>query len=209
MALIVTNAIPLVGVLFWNWSLFAILLLYWIENGVVGAINVLKIARAERPEPAPTGRALRLGGAGRRSIPRAATIPFFILHYGIFWVVHGGFVLTFFGLGAFGGSSAAGGLSPQGLLVATIALAASHFVSYRTNYIGRGEYLRVAPSEQMMSVYGRVMVLHLTIIFGGVAISALGTPAAAMAVMVIVKTAIDLGLHLREHSAAEPAVGLA
>jgi hypothetical protein len=201
--LLVTNAIPLIGVLFWGWSLFAILLLYWIENGAVGAINVLKIARAEGGEPAPRERAISFRGRAGRSIPRAATVPFFILHYGIFWVVHGGFVLTFFGLGALPGSSPPGGLSPQGLLVATVALAISHFVSYRTNYIGRGEYLRVAPSEQMMSVYGRVLVLHLTIIFGGVAIAALGTPAAAMAVMVVAKTAIDLGLHLREHSAAQ------
>jgi hypothetical protein len=50
-ALLVTNAIPLIGVIFWGWSLFAILLLYWIENGIVGAINVLKIARAEAAEP--------------------------------------------------------------------------------------------------------------------------------------------------------------
>jgi hypothetical protein len=201
-ALLVTNLIPLIGVLFWGWSLFAILLLYWIENGIVGAINVLKIARAEAAEPEVTSAP---GPRRQLMMPRYAVVPFFLFHYGLFWLVHGVFVFAFFGFGLFAEPDAAAGISSPGLLVAGVALAVSHFLSYRTNYIGRGEYRRVSPSAQMMSVYGRVVVLHLTILFGGAAISFLGHPAAAMAVMVIVKTAIDLGLHLREHGALRPA----
>ena len=44
--LVAVNLVPLVGVAFWGWSLMLILVLYWIESGIVGAINVLKIARA-------------------------------------------------------------------------------------------------------------------------------------------------------------------
>jgi hypothetical protein len=200
-ALLVTNLIPLIGVLFWGWSLFAILLLYWIENGIVGAINVLKIARAESAEPEVTSTPGPRRGV---TMPRNAVVPFFLFHYGLFWLVHGVFVFAFFGFGPFAEPDAAAGISTTGLLVGSVALAVSHFLSYRTNYIGRGEYRGVSPSAQMMSVYGRVVVLHLTILFGGAAISFLGHPAAAMAVMVIVKTVIDLGLHLREHTAAQP-----
>ena len=42
-ALVGANLLPLLGVLFLGWSTFAIVALYWAENLVVGAINVLKI----------------------------------------------------------------------------------------------------------------------------------------------------------------------
>ena len=46
------NLIPLIGVAFWGWSLMMILVLYWIESGIVGTINIFKIARAEGPRTA-------------------------------------------------------------------------------------------------------------------------------------------------------------
>ncbi len=48
--LVVTNLIPLVGVLWLGWDLMLILALYWAENGVVGVINILKILTAEGDE---------------------------------------------------------------------------------------------------------------------------------------------------------------
>ena len=44
-ALVVANAIPLIGVLFFGWSVWTILIVYWLENGIVGVFNVLKMAR--------------------------------------------------------------------------------------------------------------------------------------------------------------------
>jgi len=43
-ALLGANAIPLLGVLFFEWDAFGIVLLYWSENVAVGFYNVLKIA---------------------------------------------------------------------------------------------------------------------------------------------------------------------
>src|SRR5947199_7622205 len=44
--LVAANAIPLVGVLFFGWSLWTILVLYWAENGIVGLWTVPKILLA-------------------------------------------------------------------------------------------------------------------------------------------------------------------
>ena len=33
--------------LFFGWSVWTILIVYWLENGIVGAFNVLKIGRAQ------------------------------------------------------------------------------------------------------------------------------------------------------------------
>jgi hypothetical protein len=43
------------------------------------------------------------------------------------------------------------------------------------------------------------VVLHLTIIFGAMAVAFLGAPITALVVLVVLKTAFDLRLHLREH----------
>ena len=51
----------------------------------------------------------------------------------------------------------------------------------------------------MFSPYGRLVVLHVTIIFGAIAISMTGAPVAAIVILVVLKTLLDLGLHLREH----------
>ena len=206
-ALVVANAIPLVGVLFLGWNVWTILTIYWLENGVVGVFNILKMARAAGPEP--SGRAAPLfngrplaGGA----MARSTLIPFFLFHYGMFWFVHGVFVLTLPQFQAFGGESAGLRNDPLAVVIVLIGMVISHAVSYRYNYIGRGEYLRTSVSQQMNAPYGRLIVLHMTIIIGGLAIAMTGAPSAAVLILVLLKTALDLGLHLNEHREAEMAV---
>ena len=199
-ALLVANAIPLFGVLFLGWNVWTILTIYWLENGVVGAFNVLKMARAAAPEPTGRGAMLYNGRpVGSTAAAKTTLIPFFLMHYGIFWVVHGIFVLTLPQFEAFGGESAGIRSDPFAVLLVLIGLGVSHGVSYRYNYIGRGEYLRTSVSGQMAAPYGRLVVLHLTIIVGGLAIAMTGAPSAAVLILVLLKTGLDLGLHLAEH----------
>jgi hypothetical protein len=212
--LVVVNFVPLIGVAFWGWSLMLILVLYWVESGVVGIINIFKIARAEGSGDDGTGNrvTVRLSGMGAM-MGRGALIGFFVMHYGIFWVVHGIFVflLPLFAsmpsasgdtLGLGSGPMDFGPLPLDGLVLSATLLAASHVVSFFTNFLGRGEYLRVTPEGQMMSVYGRVFVLHLTIIGGAFVIAAFGTPIAALVLLIGLKTLLDLVLHLRSHRVA-------
>ena len=69
--------------------------------------------------------------------------------------------------------------------------------------MGKREYLAVSPSEQMREPYSRVMVLHATILAGGFLIAILSTPVAALVLLVLLKTAIDVRAHLKEHRKAE------
>jgi hypothetical protein len=208
--LIAVNTVPLVGVLIFDWSLFSIVFLYWIENGIVGFFNVLKIAWARKPVSFESRFTINGRPAGRAS--KLFIIPFFIFHYGMFWVVHGVFVFLlplFAGLstmapGASGqGPMDFGPLPLEGLGLSALGLAASHGISFFVNYLGRGEYLHVSPEQQMMSVYGRVFVLHITILGGAFVVGFFGTPFAALVLLVGLKTAIDLFFHLREHQRAE------
>jgi Family of unknown function (DUF6498) len=204
-ALIVANAIPLIGVVFFGWSVWNILVIYWLENGIVGVFNVLKMARADGS--VASAGTFMVNGQPATTLTKVALMPFFVMHYGIFWLVHGIFVLTlpaFLSLGLSGGPGL--DLDPGAVLFAAAALAISHGLSYWWNFLRGGEYRRVSPATLMFSPYRRLIALHLTIIFGAIAVMFTGAPAAAVAILVAVKTVLDIGLHLAEHrTAATPA----
>ena len=186
--LITANAVPLLGVLLFHWSVFAIVLLYWCENVVVGAVNVLKILFAEPQSLGANASKLFL-------------IPFFIVHYGMFTMVHGIFVLALFGPRTGAGPSVEAftlAIRQAGIGVGVLAIGLSHVSSFLLNYLGRGEFRRMSPQQLMMQPYARVVVLHLTILAGGFATAALGAPVAALLVLIVLKTAIDLVAHLSE-----------
>lgn len=214
-ALLVANAIPIVGVAFLGWSLMTILVLYWLENGIVGLWTIPRIALARGTGVGgPVGLGPEAAGCVRYSL-----IPFFIVHYGLFWFVHGVFILTlplFASMGgagpatrfgeALGGDAPGFGSVDQGAVAfAALALVVSHGVSFFVNYLGAGEYLRTTPQARMVAVYGRVVVLHLTILLGAFAVAILGGPIWILVILVVGKTVLDLGLHAREHRAAGPA----
>jgi hypothetical protein len=188
LVLVAANLVPLAGVLAFGWSVYPVLLVYWCENVAVGAFNVLRIAFAQ-----PQNLAANLG--------KLFLIPFFIVHYGMFTMVHGIFVVALFG------PKGAGAPGPSGLGLAVrqahigwavLAIALSHGYSFLHNYLFSGEYRQASPQLLMMQPYARVMVLHATILLGGFAFMALHAPAAALVVLVGLKTAIDLRSHLSE-----------
>lgn len=224
--LLVANAVPLVGVLLLGWDLLALVRVYWLENGIVGIVGALRIATASGPligpgaAPGTTGADLTAaaagGGAAPRAVPGAAAarllegrgallarlvlVPFFLAHYGVFWTVHGVFVWA--ALPALVGVEDAG-TGAGSLALVALVVAISHGVSFATNWLGRGEWRTASPLVETRAPYERVIVLHLTILGGAFAVALVGSPLWALAVMVAVKTAVDLGAHLRDRERAE------
>jgi hypothetical protein len=190
--LIIANLIPLYGVFFLDWDVFPILLLFWMENVVVGIFNVFKMLVAS---PA----------SGKSWAAKVVMIPFFCFHYGIFTAVHGIFVFIIFG-----GYLELGANFPEGNVLfqsikdfqlgwVFLALIFSHAFSYIFNYIGKGEYKQADLKELMEQPYSRVVLLHVTILIGGFLIMQLGSPVFALLVLIFLKTFIDVQAHLREH----------
>lgn len=199
-ALLVANLVPLYGVFVLGWEVFPLILLFWLENVIVGALNILKMICAR-----PDDRSWWIG--------KVFLVPFFAVHYGMFTFVHGIFVFTLFGRGA--GNMAASNPDPSAMLHtvmssgvawAALALLASHGFSFVTNYLGAGEYRNADPKVLMGQPYARVVVLHLTIIFGGFIMMALGSPRAGLVLLVALKVAMDLRAHLRERDRLGTAV---
>jgi hypothetical protein len=233
-ALVLANLVPLAGVLYWEWSVSSVVILYWFENVVIGVINVLRMAMAspksldllalakERAGDDEAKLAAIEQALGRMNMPairhglKLFLIPFFIVHYFGFCAGHGVFVFSMFGDGNdfFGESQ---GLNPFGVIgravaifstplaVAASALALSHAFSFVQNYLIGREYERMNVRRLMVMPYGRIIALHMTIIFGGIATMALGEPLWVVVILVTVKTVVDLKMHLSEHrKAARP-----
>ena len=177
--LILANLVPLFGSLFFGWNLFSIIFIFWAENLVVGFYNIFRILKAD-------GDKASIGAKIGSSI-------FFTFHYGIFTLVHGVFVFALFGKNL-GGHS---GLF--GILTSVIFLFISHGYSYFSNYIYKGEYKKISLASTMMAPYGRIVVLHLTIIFGGSFIMLLNAPQIAVSLLVLLKIFIDTSAHKKEH----------
>jgi len=197
-ALVAANLVPLVGVFVFRWEVFPLLFLFWLENIVVGVSNVLKMLFA-----APRDLA--------RWAAKLFLIPFFCMHYGGFTLVHGVLVIAFFG----GGLKDQRGLFPSvdnlcqlvtqnRLEWALFGLAVSHGISFAHNYLWLGEYRQAKLQSLMNQPYGRVMVLHLTILGGGFLMLALHSPLAGLALLVLLKLVLDLRAHWREREKFAP-----
>ena len=194
LVLVGANLVPLAGVAVFGWSLFELVLIYWLENGVVGAYNLLRMGTARGGSPTVPEKVFR--GA------------FFTVHYGLFWAVHGAFVFSLFGhgFGAPNGLAQPFSLPPgtaealgPGVALGVLSLVLSHGVSFAQNWIAGGERDRVGLDTLFSQPYARVVVLHFTILGGGFAAGYLGSPAWALLMMVALKIAVDVAAHRREH----------
>lgn len=206
--LILANLLPIVGVFLWGWNLTDLLMLYWIENAVIGAYMVLTLLVAWREGPS----------LGARIATKLFIVPFFLFHYGMFWFVHGVFLMGFFGRGPrlLDGGPQSFLLAPMqdvltradALMWPLIAIAVSHGVDFVTNFLVSGEFRRVPEPELMGRPYGRVVVLHVSIVVGGFLALYLGPSQGVLVMFVIVKIVADVMGHLRSQRRvrAAPAV---
>lgn len=185
-AIVLGNLAPLAGVAFLGWSLGEVLLLFWLESALIGGFHLLRMLHA-----------------GRRAAVGLAL--FFVVHFGTFMLVHLFFlVLLFVPLGPF----AEPGEEPLDLRNvgwASLALLASHAVSFHVDYL-RDPRARARPFRDWMGApYPRVVAMHLTILAGAFLALHLGSPRPALLVLVGVKTLLDVGLHALERRRADAA----
>ena len=191
-ALIIANLVPIVGVVVAGWDAGMIVLLYWGENHIVGFYTILRIAGAKHNPP-----------PNRAS--RTVVVPFFCVHYGIFCLVHGFFVLQVVGIGAGGldaleepGFARLAAMLRDGILPLA-ALAASHGVSFVQNYVVRGEHAKATVLREMARPYTRIVVLHVAILLAALPTIFLGSPLPMVVLLVVGKILLDLWLHNRSH----------
>ena len=201
--LIAVNLGLIAGVIVWDWKVFDVVFLYWVENLFIGVINVLKMITAKPGAETDPGQKRPLQSTtGRGGTSRLFLIPFFIVHYGMFCFGHGVFIFSLFSDDnmASGGQLVLGAwdLLTGGMLFAITLLAASHLFSFLRNFIGAGEFRRTLPASLMTRPYGRIIALHITIIFGAFLTEAFGSPLGLLMILMVLKTSVDLAMHQAE-----------
>lgn len=186
-AALLSAAVVAAGVVVFGWPTFTVMALYWLENVIIGGFTLLRIfaagARTER-----YGESLFTGA-------------FFTVHYGLFCLVHGIFVATLFGdfraahglfdpvllmIGRVGGDR-------LGMLVIAAMAVAAAFDALRAWGQMRVERASVI-REIMGEPYGRIVVLHVVLIVGGVAMQSVQAPAIASLLLVAVKLIHDMAI---------------
>jgi len=204
-ALLIANVIPLIGVLFFSWDLQSVMLLYWLENLIVGVVNVVRIVFIAQENVFAT---------------RIFMAVFFCVHYGIFCLGHG---VLLFDLLSIEIEGLSGGLSPFSFItdfslyyaflsqtlmatgmLALFGLAVSHAFSLRTHYFKGGERLRVTVSAAMSMPYKRILVMHVGLIVGAILIEKFGSTMVLLMAMIVIKIIVDIQFHRKEHSALTP-----
>ena len=208
--LIAANALPLLGVVFWQWDTFLLLVLYWMETAIIGFWTLLLVALLPHDIVGPTAR----------QTSRWFLVPFFIVHSGIFMSVHFMFLWAMF---AGPWPARVGGpvsflrivVIESGLWVPLVALFVARGVSSLFGAFGKallpawlvpdsGTAAAKPKDDNPFSdkrllggFYIRIVVMHLAILFGAFVAVVFGN-IGPLVLMVALKTAIDLRLHLAE-----------
>ena len=181
--IVLLNLIPAGGVLWLGWDAGQILMLYWVENVIIGVLALLRILTARQPIE------------GAESSP-GATIKvgcFFMVHYGLFTLVHGVFTMTLASRIIEGKD----GLWERVFANATfhwavLGAAVLQVVILIREWWCSGLWRRSSPALEMFRPYGRIVVLHVTVLGAAWWLSETSAPAAAVLILCLMKTVVEL-----------------
>lgn len=201
LAPIISLTVGVLGVLALGWDWRQLIVLYWLYNITFGLAALIDIAKSNLrfefasdssssalPVPESSYLFIKIGAAG-----------FFCMHYGMFTLVHGFFVFSIINGELLGQASGApiniGPILAGWAVVLLVSLIAK---------ITTAEVQKDIVTA-MLNPYKRIVVLHLTIIFGAALIGLTGLPAAA-ALLLVGLSAIFEFIYLRKDFTRKQAV---
>lgn len=184
--IVLLNLIPVGGVLWLGWDAGQILMLYWIENLIIGVLALSRILTARGvDEP--------VSGDGPEGPVKAGC--FFMVHYGVFTLVHGVFTVML-------AARIVGGAGPLWERVlahpafhwAILATAALQVVIWVRDWWGSGLWRTSTPFMEMFRPYGRIVVLHVTVLACAWWLGETSAPAWAVLILCLTKGVVELVL---------------
>jgi len=190
--LVAANLLPLAGVLLWDWDVFFLLLLFWCENVIIGLFGIARLVVAANNDTLKEGLFLPL---------------FFLVHYGGFMFGH---FMVLFGMYSNYVEELGNNAQREDYYrlvlenlnwLAIVAMFISHGWSFIENYMGRSEHERLSPMQAMGLPYKRMVITHVALILGGFFLINQGQPLAGLIILILMKIALDVTFHRKEHSA--------
>jgi hypothetical protein len=209
--LITSMGVTLFGVSVMGWSLLTVILLYWIENLIIGVWQVVKIFCAQPADGVPWKLAI---------FGKLFLVGFFCLHYGGFCGGHGLFILVLAPTGGGGAEAAEAGeimkdafepfgpwvfltllwavmrhawtLLPQAALWSVAAMFISRGIETWRTFFASGDWRRSKSGDLMSEPYKHIVVVHIAIILCGFLVMTLGNAMPLLLGIVLGKAALDL-----------------
>ena len=206
-ALIAANLAVAAITLWRGWGFYEIIIVYWCEAVIIGGYNFARmcmVGLAGRP----FGKSIDMG-PGSRLFLVIVVLGFFVVKFGGFALTMGFLVAA---VPAFlqHAQDAAGheiwkGLRAvgSGVAIAVAVLVISHGISFVMNFLLRREYENANLLVLLFWPYVRMSLVMFTLAAGLVAaklVSSLDTSTTFGVVIVLVKLAADLLMHLVEHA---------
>lgn len=200
-ALLLANLVPLVGVLFFGWDAKLVLCLYWMENLIIGAFNLLKMATS---------------GLYHKKANFLFLSLFFVVHYGAFCSVHGMILVDIIKLeqpaamlqlpdwtalfnSGYEALQTIYANFGSALWLPLAALLLSHFVSFIEYFLLRGELFKLTANKLMTAPYYQIIIMHVGLIVGAGLMEKLHSPIWLLIIIVAFKITIDYRQHVKRH----------
>jgi len=182
--LLVTNLATVVMTVLQQWNITDLLWIYWGQSVVLGYYNVHRIVDLDRFSTEGFIRSIR--PVEPTSETQRCTAVCFALHYGLFLMLYGVFLLTTYRIHP--------GFPVTGILLCILLFWLTHRYSYRFNR----ERDRAVPNigSLMFFPYARIIPMNLVILVGG---PIAGNDTVALVVLLMLKTMADLAMHVIEH----------
>lgn len=198
LGIVAANLVPLVMALLGFWGVGEILLLYWLETGVVGVFTVLRVLFAAAP--VPYRRPLTMQRL--KTAPSSETIPLVLAEWGIigrlllslFFSFPYGMLLALQGLVLYVFLAVVGpyGWPLPAVKWGVLALFGSHALVFLTDYLAGGEYRSAKGEECVQAPFHRLAIIQVVLGCGGWASNSFGHTAYVMGVFVLVKLVMEL-----------------
>ncbi len=189
-ALILANAIPLVGVLLFGWRVFDMVILYWLESALVGfstlaLLFLMPISAVDR--------------AGAPVNPKLLLIPSFVAHFSLFMAAHLFLIIFFLGDPDQGNILWQVGeifWKTPSLCWPLLSLFLSHGYVFVVDYVFTGKCKEPLRKENVFDVvllrpYKRIFIMQFTVLLSAGAILILRLPQPMVLAMVTVKIYFD------------------
>ncbi len=182
LALIFFNLIPLLGVIYWDWKLFDILFLYWLESLVIVIYNGFKIHKVAKINQYPQ--------------PSYFVYGYIYFMLSGFWLI---IICVFFGPLKSTFFELPGEALDLGVIFPLIGLIISHGISYKNNFLDNKEYRNLTVNQVFYAPIFRYSIIQLVVFFTGIGYLITDSIFFGAITMVVLKTILDLFAHWQEH----------
>lgn len=178
--LIITNIIPIIGIIFFGWGAFQVVFMYWCETVIVLFLNVVDSIMADRHT-----------AIGILDVIVAMAL---VVFNGLFILFQLAAMIAIFEL-----TWESAAIAINSTFYSVIVLFVIKIISFIYDYIKRDKFYNkeIINNNNVMALV-RVLIMMAAIIFGGFLATASNAPVLVIIILILIKVYIEINIDLKE-----------